>query len=210
MVKFYFILCNQFLKSFWSLLWVLYGFLSYLDLRDAWRSHLYTQLWPEISRSWLDTFFLLFSTSLVTSEFTYKHAFSPTAWILGFRIRDRMVSLSEKTSRRPMLLLSPSVWNFHTAAADFQGDPVWGRGVPGWIPSSPETLGSWIRIQFSVLNQRPSMRTTEPGKRMNESLWAGLLGWHPCDPDGIEQLCSVSKERRITCVLGVLRIHQWG
>ena len=210
MVKFYFILCNQFLKSFWSLLWVLYGFLSYLDLRDVWRSHLYTQLWPEISRSWLDTFFLLFSTSLVTSEFTYKHAFSPTAWILGFRIRDRMVSLSEKTSRRPMLLLSPSVWNFHTAAADFQEDPVWGRGVPGWIPSSPETLGSWIRIQFSVLNQRPSMRTTEPGKRMNESLWAGLLGWHPCDPDGIEQLCSVSKERRITCVLGVLRIHQWG
>lgn len=44
MVKFYFILCNQFLKSFWSLLWVLYGFLSCLDLRDACRSHLYTQL----------------------------------------------------------------------------------------------------------------------------------------------------------------------
>lgn len=38
-----------------------------------------------------------------SDEFTYKHAFSPTAWSLGFRIRDRMVSLSEKTSRRPML-----------------------------------------------------------------------------------------------------------
>lgn len=113
-VKFYFILCNQFLKSFRSLLWVLYGFLSCLDLRDACRSHLYTQLWPEISRSWLDSFCLLFSTSLVTGEFTYKHAFSPTAWGLGFRIRDRMVSLSEKTSRRPLLPLSPSVWNFHT------------------------------------------------------------------------------------------------
>lgn len=168
MVKFYFILCNQFLKSFCSLPWVLYCFLSCLDLRDAYRSHVYTQLWPEISRSWLDTFFLLFSTPLMTGEFTYKHAFSPTAWSLGFHIRDRMVSLSEKTSRRPMLLLLPSVWNFHTAASGFQGDLVWGRGEAGWIPSSPETPGSWIRIQFSVLNWRPSMRTTKPGKRMNE------------------------------------------
>ena len=70
---------------------------------------------------------------------------------------------------------------------------------------------SGVRNQNSVLStESKTLHEDQPGKRMNESLWAGLLGWHPCDPDGIEQLCSVSKEHRITCVLGVLRIHQWG
>lgn len=164
MVEFYFSLCNQFMKYFWNLLWVPYAFLGSLSwlkrcIQKPTSIHSLGQRFQKAE--WAPSF-LPFATSLKKSEFTHKYAFSPTAWSLGFTIRDRLGGLFEKPDKRQMMLLSLHVWNFCTTTG-FKGGSVYGRGAAGWITKSSETSGTWIRIWVLVLNWRTSTRTMDPG-----------------------------------------------
>lgn len=130
---------------------------------------------------------LCFHATHDRGEFTYKHGIPPTAWSLGFRDQSiRMVSLSEKTSRRPMLLLLPSVWNFSYSCIRLPGRPcVRERGVAGWIPSLQKLQGHESELCSSVLDQDPPWGPQSQARGWMREPVRSLLGWHPCDPDGI-------------------------
>lgn len=100
-----------------------------------------------------------------------------------------------------MLLLLPSVWNFHTAASGFQGDPVWGRGGQAGSQALQKLQGHESEFSSQYWIEDPPWGPQSQARGWMREPVSRPPWMTSCDPDGIEQLHSVSKERRIMCVL---------
>lgn len=193
MVKFLFTLCHLFMKSFWNLFWVLYGFPGSL----SWLTRclqMPTWPWPETSRSWWAP------SPFRKGEFTYTHGSSTMAWSLGSSIRDELIW--KASQKADATTLTVCVKFLHSCR--LQGNLNEGEEQQAGSQTLQKLQDTWL----SCWTEDPE--TMEPVKR-----WVGLcmqprrfLGWHRCYPDGIKQLRSASRELWIPYAPSALKIHQ--
>lgn len=194
--KFLFTLCHQFMKSFWNVFWVLYGFPSSL----TWKTRCLQK--PNITLGLGQRLQEADGRPLPSGRVNSPtQVFSTMAWSLGSSIRDELLwKASQKVNAAT---LTACVKFLHSCR--LQGSLNEGEEQQ----AGSQTLQKLQDTRLSVLNWRPSPRTMEPAKG-----WVGLcvqpsfLGWHRCYPDGIKQLRSASRELWIADAPGVLKIHR--